>query len=75
MLHTVTQVLEQAGQPMRASEIHAEANVLLGRPIRLSSIKGILSAYTLGGDRRFRRIRHGVYDLREQHGKRRLRHP
>jgi hypothetical protein len=75
VLHTVTQVLEQAGQPMRASEIHAEANARLGRPIRWSSVKGILSAYTLGGDRRFRRIRRGVYDLREQRGKRRLRHP
>jgi hypothetical protein len=49
---------------MRASEIHAAANALLGRTIRWSSVKGILSAYTLGGDRRFRRIRRGVYDLR-----------
>jgi hypothetical protein len=49
---------------MRASEIHAAANALLGSPICSSSVKGTLSAYTLGGDRRFRRVRRGVYDLR-----------
>src|SRR5262245_27885802 len=34
---------------MRACEIPAAANELLGRPLRWSSVKGILSAYTLGG--------------------------
>ncbi len=64
MLETVTLVLELADRPLRASEIHAAANTLLGRPLRWSSVKGTLSAYTLDGDRRFNRIRHGVYELR-----------
>jgi hypothetical protein len=44
VLETVTLVLEQAGPPMRAREIHAAACELLGRPLRWSSVKGILSA-------------------------------
>ena len=63
VLETVTLVLALADQPMRASEIHAAANTLF-EPLRWSSVKGILSAYTLGGDRRFSRIRRGVYELR-----------
>ena len=64
MLKAVTLVLEPADRPLRVSEIRAAANELLGRPLCWSSVKGILSAYTLGGDRRFNRIRRGVYELR-----------
>jgi hypothetical protein len=64
VLETFTLVLERADQPLRASEIHAAANTRLGRPLSWSSVKGILSAYTLGGDRRFNRVRRGVYELR-----------
>jgi hypothetical protein len=63
VLETVTLVLELAGRPMRASEIHAAANELAYPPLRWRSVKGILSAYTIGGDRRFRRVGHGVYEL------------
>ena len=63
MLETVTMVLELAGRPMRPREVHATACELVGRPLSWSSVKGILSAYTIGGDRRFRRVRHGVYEL------------
>jgi hypothetical protein len=49
---------------MRASEIHTAANALVGGLIRWSSVKGVLSAHTLGGDRRFKPLRRGVYDLR-----------
>lgn len=48
---------------MRAREIHAAAAELVGESIRWSSVKGILSAHTIGGDRRFRRIRRGCYEL------------
>jgi len=48
---------------MRVCEIHAGASELLGRELRWSSVKGVLSAYVLGGDRRFRRLRRGVYEL------------
>jgi hypothetical protein len=64
VLETVTLVLEAAGRPMRASEIHTAANALVGGLIRWSSVKGVLSAHTLGGDRRFKPLRRGVYDLR-----------
>ncbi len=60
---TVTLVLARAARPMRAREIHAAASELAGSPLHWSSVKGILSAYTLGGDHRFRRIRRGVYEL------------
>jgi hypothetical protein len=63
VLETVTLVLELAGRPMRACEIHWAATELLGTPLRWRSVKGILSAYTIGGDKRFRRARHGVYEL------------
>jgi hypothetical protein len=63
VLATVTRVLELADGPLRVCEIHAAANKLLGCPLRCSSVKGILSAYTLGGDRRFKRLRRGVYEL------------
>jgi hypothetical protein len=68
VLETVTLVLALAGRPMRASEIHAAANKLLGVPLRWRSVKGILSAYTIGGDRRFHRVRRGVYDLAPERG-------
>jgi hypothetical protein len=64
VLETITLVLElAAGGPMRACEIHAAATELLGAPLRWRSVTRILSAYTIGGDKRFRRVRHGVYEL------------
>ena len=63
LLETVTTVLELADRPMRAREIHAAAEHLLGEPLRWSSVKGILAAYTSGGDRRFQRIRRGCYRM------------
>ncbi len=63
LLETVTTVLELAGEPMRACEIHAAAAELIGESTRWSSVKGILSAHTIGGDRRFRRVRRGCYEL------------
>ena len=55
--------IENAGEPMRACEIHTAAAELIGEPIRWSSVKGILSAHTIGCDRRFRRIRRRCYEL------------
>lgn len=63
MLATITRVLELADRPMRARETHAAAEELLGESLRWSSVRGILSAYAIGGDRRFRRIRRGFYKL------------
>lgn len=63
VLETVTRVLERAERPMRASGIHLAACQLHGEPLRWPSVKDALSAYTRGGDRRFRRLRRGVYQL------------
>jgi hypothetical protein len=63
VLEIVTTVLELAGEPMPAREIYAAATELIGESIRWSSVKGILSAHAIGGDRRFRRIHRGYYEL------------
>jgi hypothetical protein len=48
---------------MRASEIHLAACEFYGGPLRWPSVRDALSAYTRGGDRRFHRLRRGVYQL------------
>jgi len=40
---------------MRVCEIYAAANEFVAEPLRRRSVKGILSGYTIAGDRRFRR--------------------
>jgi hypothetical protein len=67
VLEAVTLVLEMAVRPMRASEVHMAANELLGSPLLWRSVKGILSAYMIGGDKRFRRVKRGVYELAAHH--------
>jgi hypothetical protein len=39
------------------------AEKVAGQPMRWGSVRGVLSAYTIGGDRRFRRVGHGRYEL------------
>jgi len=63
VLQLVTSVLEAANGPLRASEVHAAASELHGSPLLWPSVKEALSAYTIGGDRRFRRVGHGLYKL------------
>ena len=63
MLETVTLVLERAGKPMPAREIHATACELLGKPLLWKSVKAALSANVAGEHPRFQRVRHGVYQL------------
>ena len=61
VLETVTLVLARAGQPMRAREIHAEAEKLAGESLLWTSVKAALAAGASGGRPRFRRMRHGLY--------------
>ncbi|MGD0166628.1 MAG: hypothetical protein ABSC51_04970 [Gaiellaceae bacterium] len=65
VLETVTLVLERAGKPMRACEIHAAAEQRAGEPLRWSSVKGALAAYTEGSEPRFERVRRGYYRIRK----------
>jgi len=64
VLETVTLVLERADRPMGAREIHRAAEQLLGRSLRWASVRGVLSAYAIGSDRRFRRVGRGIYEVR-----------
>ena len=66
MLETVTMVLELAGKPMRACEIHAAAEQLSGEPLRWTSVKGTLAAYTGSREARFERVRRGYYRIKGQ---------
>ena len=61
VLETVTLVLELAGKPMRAREIHAAACDLAGEPLRWESVKSALAAGASGRSPRFDRVGHGVY--------------
>jgi hypothetical protein len=63
VLELVTRVLNAADRPMRACEVHAAASELYGCPLLWHSVKEALSAYTIGGDRRFQRVGHGTYEL------------
>jgi len=63
VLETVTLVLERAGKPMPAREISAAASELAGEPLLSKSVKAALSANVAGEHPRFRRVRHGVYQL------------
>jgi hypothetical protein len=61
VLETVTMVLELAGKPMRAREIHAAACELAGKPLLRTSVKAALAAGVAGKRPDFQRVRHGVY--------------
>jgi DNA-binding MurR/RpiR family transcriptional regulator len=64
VLETVTLVLEQAGNPMRARDIHAAAERLAGRSLLWSSAKGTLAAYAESSGSRFERVRRGHYRIK-----------
>lgn len=61
VLETISLVLELAGQPMRACEIHAAAERLTAQTFLRTSVKAALAAGTSGSRPRFDRVRHGVY--------------
>jgi hypothetical protein len=61
VLETVTLVLERAGEPMRAREIHAAAEELAGERFLWTSVKAALAAGVSERRSRFRRVRRGVY--------------
>ena len=63
VLETVTLVLELAGKPMRAREIHAAACELVGEPLLWKPVKAALAANVTEEHPRFRRVHHGVYQF------------
>jgi hypothetical protein len=64
VLETVIRVLKQAGDPMRAREIHAAAEQLAGEPLLWKSVKAALAASAEGEEARFERVRRGYYRIR-----------
>jgi hypothetical protein len=66
VLELVTRILEEATRPMHAAELHAAACALYGTPIRWASVRQALSANTIGGDHRFRRVAAGIYELSDR---------
>ena len=64
VLATVTRVLEQADRHMRACEIHASAQELVGHTLRWTSVKAALAAGARGDSPRFERVRLGTYRVR-----------
>jgi hypothetical protein len=61
VIDTITAVLELAEQPMRACDIHAAAEDLLGRPIKWTSVKATLDQHATGPRPRFQRTDYGRY--------------
>jgi len=60
ILEAVTNVLEQAGQPLRVRAVQAAVEELLGSAIPFSSVNEALSTHA-GPDKRFHRLRYGLY--------------
>ncbi|MCA1678494.1 MAG: hypothetical protein LC777_05855 [Actinobacteria bacterium] len=60
-------VVQWAGRPMRASEIHRASEELLGEQINWSSLKNALSSDARKNYGRVYRVAHGLYGVRESH--------
>jgi hypothetical protein len=70
VLKAVVQVLTDQGEPMRAKDIHAVVEALVGEPVPRSSVKGALATNVLGSSRRLIRVARGRYVLVEtRHGR------
>lgn len=63
VLETITLVLNQSREPMRARAIHAAAERLLGESLRWTSVKAALASGASTAPARFRRVRYGVYEV------------
>ena len=59
----IERVLREASGPMRARDIHAEVEELLGRSVPVSSVKNWLAKRVQAGDRRLVRLDRGRYRL------------
>jgi hypothetical protein len=63
VLKAVVQVLTDRVEPMRAKDIHAAVEALVGEPVPRSSVKGALADHASGSSRRFVRVSRGRYVL------------
>jgi hypothetical protein len=65
VLKAVVEVLADRGEPMRAKDIHAAVEALVGEPVPRSSVKGALASDVAGSSRRLVRVARGRYVLAE----------
>jgi hypothetical protein len=63
VLKAVVQVLGDRGEPMRAKDIHAAVEALVGEPVPPSSVKGALAKSVADSSARFVRVARGRYIL------------
>ncbi len=63
VLEAIVQVLADRGEPMRAKDIHAAVEALVGQPVPPPSIKGALAKNVAGSSARFIRVARGRYVL------------
>jgi hypothetical protein len=63
VLKAVVQVLGDRAEPMRAKDIHAAVEALMGEPVARSSVKMALASNVSGSSRRFVRVSRGRYVL------------
>jgi hypothetical protein len=63
VLKAVVEVLAEQGEPMRAKDIRAAVEALLGESVAWSSIKGALASNVSGSSPRFVRMARGRYML------------
>ena len=63
VVKAIVNVLADRGEPMRAKEIHAAVETLLGGPVSWSSVKQALATHVDGPSPRFVRIARGRYML------------
>ncbi len=65
VIKAVAQVLTDRGESMRAKDIHAAVEALVGEPVPRSSIKGALASNVAGSSGRLVRVARGRYMLTE----------
>jgi len=63
VVDALVQILGGRGEPMRAREIHAAVEVMLGEAVAWSSVKGALASNVSGPSPRFVRVARGRYVL------------
>jgi hypothetical protein len=59
----VTAVLERAEQPLHAREIHAAAQIVLGGPVKRTTVKATLATNASGARPPFERTGYGLYRM------------
>lgn len=64
VVEAIVRVLGDRQEPMRAKDIHATVEALLGETVRWKSVKAALAANVSGASPRFVRLARGWYRLR-----------